>query len=512
MKQGGPTLEQGAVFARLKLIFVVMVVLAFAVWRAEHFLASFAAEEAVTHTTLRTVDQSDDARVLRAWEEAKGSAPAKVTFETEKNSEQQTRDAVLTVTASSKKEALQQREQLVTAIQAAYARQGSGGLYDVGSSKLAYPVENDAYRMVVHVCQIVALVILLAGCAMLAVGWKHSKLPRGALYGILATAFTTFMILLDEDGLPFWIGIVLALPLLWLGLVYVLTNRVKRAAAWTEGKARILSSKAVAERHRFEGDTTTVRNLPEVEYEFQVGKETVRGTRITLGEAPADRIDEVLERYAKGKTVPVFYNPANPQECTLEPDAPASSGCLWGGAILLAVVYELVVIGLWNIRELTAAIQHGVPNLPHALFVLIAGGLGLFCLAAGIWNLLHPSQLAAWLPVQGTIVSSEVETFSEAIHSSSSRQTRFHRPVVEYVYQAGGQEYHGTNSRNAGSHQWAEAEAAKYTAGMAVAVHYDPANPSSSSLTPRGVIAINGRRSLIVGLLLLAAAVYAAMK
>ena len=59
-----------------------------------------------THTTLRTTAEKDDVRVIQAFESAQRNHRMEARLVTEQNPKQQTRDALLTVTARSKREAL----------------------------------------------------------------------------------------------------------------------------------------------------------------------------------------------------------------------------------------------------------------------------------------------------------------------------------------------------------------------------------------------------------------------
>ena len=516
MKKQAPSLEAMEVFAKLKFTFIGIVVLAFIVWGMQDFFASFAATEVTTQTTLRTTQERDDARVLRAFAEAKRNVHVAVTLQTEPNPQQQTRDALLTVTAKSKEETLATRQAVVSAMQMAFAREGLCELYDVGNKPSVKPVQNQTYLLVKQTFRWVALAILLAGFAMLATKWKRSGLPRAALLGILAAAFSFFLLMLGRESADIWVVLIFAgPPVAMLALVFIIMRRVRRAAGWAESRARITKSKVEVERHRFAGDTTKVRNLALVEYEFDAGTGLIRNDRISLGAATADNVDEVLKRYPVGATVPVFYDPVNPQECVLERDPPASPGCIWGGTIFGVLVYEAVLLSFWNVISISAIFDAALPGIHHPLIVLISAALGLFCLAAAIWNMRHPRKALPWIRTKGVIVSSVTEAFEDSDSSSSRRMRTFYRPVIEYTYTADGQEYHGSSGSSsvtaAGGKAWADAESARYTAGMEVDVFYNPKNAAQSGLNVDTEMMLNGRASLIVAVVLLAVAVYAAL-
>src|SRR5205814_7832277 len=93
-------------FEMIRGIGVVVFVLALIPWMAQDFVSSFAATQMTTHTTLRTTAEKDDVRVIQAFESARRNNRVEARLVTEQNPQQQTRDALLTVTARSKREAL----------------------------------------------------------------------------------------------------------------------------------------------------------------------------------------------------------------------------------------------------------------------------------------------------------------------------------------------------------------------------------------------------------------------
>ena len=516
MKTKTPSPAVMEVFLILKLKFLLLLVLAVIVWGVQDFVASFAATEMTTSTTLRTVDERDDARVLRAYAQVKARARAKVTFETETNPQQQTRDAHLTFTANTKKDALEAREALVSGMRDAFAREGKGELFDVGHTPTAKPVQNHAYTVVKKTCQGIAGGILFFALAMLASRWKQSRLPREAVFGILASGFFTLLIMLGEDGASIWVALLyVGPPAALLVFVAVLMARVRRAATWVEGRARITSSKVVAEHHRFGGDTTKVRNLPAVEYEFDPGAGPIHGDRITLGSQPSDNVDEVVKRYPVGGSVPVFYDPRNPQDCVLERNPPASAGCIWSGTIFAGLVYEAVVLFFWNSVSINSLFNRAFPQLHHPLIVFITGSLGLFCLAVGIWFTLHPRKAFPWTRTKGTIVSSVTESVDDSDAGSGGRKQIYYRAVIEFSYQVDGHEYRGSTGSAAitvsGGKAGADAEVARYPVGMEVDIFYNPKKPTQSGLNVDTEMMLNGRASLTVAVVLLAVAIYAAL-
>ncbi len=517
MKKENPGPRVMLRFQLMLFVFVLTAGLAFIIWEVQDFAASFAATAMTTETTLRTTQERDDARVLRAFDAARQSLRSQAELVTEANPQQQTRDATLTLTAKTKSDVLAEREAMVQAMQAAFAREGPGELYNVGNAPYAKPMPNDTMALIKQSCRGLSLTVLLTGLVILVTKWKRSRLPVAALLGILATTLTIF--LQGEHDFAIAMPLVIAImPVAFLALMIYVTLRVKRAERWPEGRARITQSKVEVGRHRFQGDTTKVTNKPCVAYDFSVGGQVYHGGRISIGIAPADNVDQVLKRYSVGAEVPVFYDPENPTDCVLERKPPVSLGCLWTGTAIVLLVYGVVTASFWNVTSISGLLDSALPQVHHPLIVIMAGLLGLLCLASGIWNRLHPRKAFPWSRTPGVIVSSTVEAYKESVTSSNSSSRTFYKAVIEFSYQVEGQEYHNiAGAQNSmtvsisGGQAFAETEAAKYPAGMPVEVFYDPQNPTRSALKIDTEMMIDGTRSLIVAAILFAVAVYAAM-
>ena len=501
---------------RMKLVFSLMAGLAAILWQGQDFIASFAASAYSTKTTVRTTDERDDARVLRAYRAAQGAVPARAELVTETDPRQQTRDADLTVTAATSREALAGRAALVEEMKAAFAREGPGELYDIGNAPWAGPVPDARTASLKRACQIAAALLLLGGLVLLLLDWRASHLPLPALLGALATGAVLVLLLMGDDGTPIWLWLLaLALPALLVGVVSYVTVRTVKAARWLETQARITESRIEVERHRFAGDTTKVRNLPYVAYDFVANGATVRGTQISVGVAPADNVDVVLKHYPVGATVPVYYDPANPTDCVLERTPPVSLGALWGGTAAALAAYGAVVVWLNSDLSFSDLADRALPSVHHPLLTLAAGGFGLFSLAAGVWNRMHVRKAFPWQSTPGAIVSSVTESYRDTGTRSGGQHT-YYKALIEFSYQVDGQEYHNTvgasdvvHLRVAGARDAADAEVARYPTGSPVTVFYDPQNPTRSALTIDAEMTLDGTSTLIVGAVLVAIAVYA---
>ncbi len=305
-----------------------------------------------------------------------------------------------------------------------------------------------------------------------------------------------------RDNVPFgrsdffWIGLIF-LPMVALVIVAIVTKLVelRQAQSWEKTTGHIVRSEIKVERHQFPGEPETVKNVPAVEYDFRVGKRTVHGTRIGIGDDSGGvNTEATLKRYPMGANVTVYYDPADPRNCVLEREGPkgltkrdAASG-LTGGLALLAVcagaIYWLVTQGpdFVRVHFPKAAAK---PEFPIALT-----GFGLVLLLFFIGARRYSKQAANWPSVRGKIVRSVVEQYEE--RDSDGRLRTSYRPVVEFAYPVRGSDYHGNQTKvgvtvSAGK-AYAEKVIAKYPAGSEIDVHYDPNDPSTSALeNPTGM-------------------------
>jgi hypothetical protein len=89
----------------------------------------------------------------------------------------------------------------------------------------------------------------------------------------------------------------------------------------------------------------SVSYTPLVQYEYQVGAETCQGSRLAFqetGYASHKKAFKVVEAFAAGSPVRVYYDPADPRSAVLERKAPGNNFLMVVGAILvLAAIASL---------------------------------------------------------------------------------------------------------------------------------------------------------------------------
>ncbi|MCV9935949.1 DUF3592 domain-containing protein [Boseaceae bacterium BT-24-1] len=274
----------------------------------------------------------------------------------------------------------------------------------------------------------------------------------------------------------------IALPMVVMVAAMVINAvlKVRRAKGWVQAQGRITLSTMGVRRPPAGNEIGTVVNVPDVAYTFKIGGQDYRGTRVSLGDISGKYAEEALARYPAGKTVTVYYDPADPDDCVLERDAPkgAVKGC---GLALLVVV--LLVWGLyWVATRGAEALKARMPDadVPVTLFAALFGLAALLFFAA---HRRYLSRANAWPVTQGEIVSSVVE---RRVSTENGRTRTTYLPVVEFAYTVGGNRLHSRQVKLglevSGSESFAQKIVDRYQAGTKVDVHYDPQDPSNAAL------------------------------
>lgn len=165
-------------------------------------------------------------------------------------------------------------------------------------------------------------------------------------------------------ALDILMGLLVSLSLMFIGLGFgcVATysfykhfqvwQNARRSKTWPDCPGRVSSAQIV-----WQG----VRNAhpqPTIEYNYQVNDSEYQGKRIAFTYAPAytrEEVEALIERYAKGSTVTVYYDPAQPQESTLEQKPHGLGSGLIVNAVLLfsptAFCWCIGLIGLADVWQ-----------------------------------------------------------------------------------------------------------------------------------------------------------------
>jgi hypothetical protein len=285
-----------------------------------------------------------------------------------------------------------------------------------------------------------------------------------------------------------------------------------RAKHWLPIAGRIVRSEMETRRHRFANDAEKIVNVPAVEYEFEIGGRTVRGSRLGIGDDSGGANSEAtLARYPLGGKVTVYYDPDDPKSCVLERGGPLDlkdrkmqKSCA-GGLLILALLGGAI---WWLIARGPAFVAAQFPKSEPELVVFVfCFGLALLLFFIGMVR--YQRRASHWPIVRGKIVTSTVESYQERSAGSNGRTSTMYRPVVEFAYAVHGRSYQSKQiklmTEISGSQGYAEKVAAKYPQGRDVDVHYDPADPGNAALeNPAGMAFI----VLVMALAMFAIAVW----
>lgn len=129
MKPSPPSAEARLLFDRIRRAGLGVLLLALIPWLTQDFVAGLATTKASAHARLQTTEEPSDARVMRAFRLARQQTRVAANIETERNAKQQTRDALVTVTANSKSAAVADLETIENATRTNFAREGRGELF-----------------------------------------------------------------------------------------------------------------------------------------------------------------------------------------------------------------------------------------------------------------------------------------------------------------------------------------------------------------------------------------------
>jgi hypothetical protein len=471
-------------------------------WSLRDRVPAWAAKSVIATAELTTTAERDDAHVQRLFAAVRQSRSVEAGLDSLPN-QSRVRHTRLWVRASSSDQAIAQVTAIAQAIVKEFEKEGPGQIYKSVRGRTT-PVPDDTTVLVGRALRACATALALLGIALVVISWR----------GIQA----------GPDRMPniFWVGVAVSigvpLAVVFLPGVVVLTlmimlvptaisvkivskmSQVHKAAHWPLTSARITKSEP-RPRHRHHMDSaTTVANVPVVEYDFTLGPQQYHGTHIGIGDEVGNNpeVQRTLDRYPVGATVPVYYNPADPNEAVLERDPPASPVMMYGvaGGIFMAGLAAVAVFA--NVDTIMQQVRPLLPANSEPQFTIFFGLCGMWTLFM-LWTAQRQAaQAKAWPIATGRIVSSRTESYRKLV-GSPARHVTFYQAVVEYSYQANGRDYHSTRlsfgAEQSGSQELAEAKAARYTKGSDVTVHYDPKNPSNAVLEVK--VALNWLLALI---------------
>lgn len=473
---------------------VIIGLLALLLWSNRDFISSRFATSYTASIRLTTSSETDDARLERAFAAARAARPSEATLELIPGL-RQIRHSVVHVPGSSGADAIEAAETFSRDLVGAFDAEGSGHL-DARVRPRADPTPGPASRTALAILTFGAPALGLLAIGLLWFGWRDWRagggddLPQGAGFAVaggLSLAVAPFVI-------PGWLIVALiamAIPGSIAGMIVYKMHDVRRAAKWPSAQGRIVHSRVRAVRRKQSDGSTTVSNAADIEYAFSVGGVEHTGKRIGIGEIPAGspEVEAALERYRVGTTGPVFYNPDNPKEAVLERDPPTSPAVLYAIAAGVLLVGFVIVIAFTRVSEIIDWLQPYFPPDAFVPGVLFCGATGLVTLLSLLSNRHAAMTAARWPTTAGTVLSSEARSRRVLAPGRGNQTMVVWSPLVEYSYRVGARDYHGARvafgAAVAGGQESADATVARYPAGSAVTVHYDPGNPSFAVLETR---------------------------
>jgi len=488
-----------------------LLVLALILWELRDAVPSWLAKSVTATVELSTTTERDDARVSRAFEAVRQIFAADAILEVLPN-QTQVRHTRLTVVAPTEDAAVGLATRMSDAMEKAFAREGEGQ-FVVNVRRRATPIADRTTDTVGQALRIGAAVAGLLGLVLVALGVLRlqagaDRLPPPVWWGIgLGIALPVAVTVLP--GAVVMALFFMAIPTFIAGLILWKVSELRHAAAWPSTRAKITRSEMRAEHHRRSGEVTEVKNIPHVEYEFTLGDRMIKGTRIDVGEIRDDP-QATLDHYRVGATVPVYYDPKNPENALLERDPPLPIVRLYAIAGAIFLVGLMVLALFWNISTVFDSLAKYFPDkafLPGVAFFCLGGVMVLALLWA---SRRQAAEASGWARTAGRIVSSTVEHYRQRVGGArTGTLTTFYEAVVEYAYSVNGRDYHSTQlsfgAKAAGSQAFAEAQAARYPEGSQVMVHYDPKNPSNAVLDAKIAYGVT---FIVVALVFFALAVF----
>jgi hypothetical protein len=471
---------------------VVLGLLALLLWSNRDFVSSWFATSYMATIQLTTTTETNDARLERAFDAAQ---PGEATLELIPGL-RQIRHSVVHVPGASRAEAIATAEAFARALVAAFDAKGAGHL-DARVRPGTDPAPGPASRTVRALLTFGAPMLSLGAILLCSLGWRNwragpdsKSLPQGAGFAVaggMALAVGPFV-------MPGWLFMALfamAIPGAIAGVIVYKLREVRRAARWPSTQGRIVHARLHSVRGKQSDGSTTVSNLPDIEYAYSVGDVEYRAKRIGIGEirAGSPDVEAALARYQPGSTGPVYYNPDNPNEAMLERDPPANPATLYAVAAGVVLVGLAVVIVFTRVSEIIDWLQPLFPAGAVVQGVLFCGACGVVTLLFLLSNRRDAMKAARWPTATGTVLSSKSVSRRVLAPGRGNVTMEVWSPLVEFSYRVGGRDYHGARiafgAAVSGGRDLAEATVARYPTGSAVTVHYDPANPSFAVLEPR---------------------------
>ncbi len=387
---------------------------------------------------------------------------------------------------------------LTSSISAEFKKEGPGELR-VDTARRTHPVPDEGSALAKHVVEGAALITLLEAALLLVTGWRrvqaspHRK-PAKFWWPIAIIIGLPFAIVVAPGAVM--IALIMLVPTAIAIQICYNATKTRHAAKWPSTTARIVESKVRVEHRDDLGPGKKAVNVPAIKYEFALGGQSYEGSRISFVEDTLHRdVQEKLDQYPVGATVPVHYNPSDPKESVLEYKLPKPAPVIYGIAGLIFMAGVAATLAFTNLdtvmQKLRAVFPHGAEP-QGVLFFALATALIVWIQGSAEKE---ARRAKSWPTTPGRVVSSRVESYRKRVGGGgqTGNLVRFYDAVIEYAYTVKEREYHSTQlsfgaKESTTAKGPADAKAARYPEGSEVPVHYEPENPANAVLEVKAAL------------------------
>jgi len=145
------------------------------------------------------------------------------------------------------------------------------------------------------------------------------------------------------------LSIVFMIVICAVGVLFMykaVSGRLKsnKAKSWPTVPGRVLTSEVIEDRFRNATGKASIAYVPDVTFEYNVNGTSYTSKNVIFGETTYDYLtaSRICEKYAVAK---VYYNPANPQDAVLLPQATEGLRSLIPGTFFIVTGIAIGVMG-----------------------------------------------------------------------------------------------------------------------------------------------------------------------
>jgi hypothetical protein len=226
-------------------------------------------------------------------------------------------------------------------------------------------------------------------------------------------------------------------------------------------------------------------------YQYRVGAKDYEGDGFQIGgksRAVGLIAKALIKKYPEGRSVDVYYDPADPARSALE-----QKGSVTTPTTIVFLVVFTAIAGILTAHAIAGKMimmSNGLPmfalGLPSTALLIAVGAFVIYFIQRRDFK-----ASASWPAIPGQIVSSKiiVETERRRDDVGREREDTTYRPDIRFAYRAGDNDYATDTWKlggimGSGSPKYAEGVVGRYAAGQTVTVYYNQAHPDVAVLEP----------------------------